>query len=477
MESISKKILDVSLALSNEKDDEILLEHILMSAMEITSCDAGTLYIKDNDRLYFRVMINNSMGGRIDSSDLPPVEISHDNLCTKSIIEQKIFNISDVREYNTIGVSGSKKYDSITGYQTVSTLVVPMTDKENHQIGVLQLINALDDNSDIIPFSNDHEIYISALASLATSGLVKMNQAKDISGLLDSLVRALSTAIYQRTPYNVTHTKNMVVYAERFLDWLDENRNDLAFSKDDRHQFLMSVWLHDVGKLIVPLEVMNKEKRLSAYNLERIHKRFEIIELNARLAEYRDGTAFEPVAEMLNHAYKVIDEVNNIEFLDKNLIESIKNIAKLTYIDIKGNTKPWLTEDEVTSLCIVSGTLTWSEREIMQSHVIMTEKILNQVSFGGKHNKVAKWASEHHEFVNGTGYPKKLKGDELCKETRLLTIIDVFDGISAVDRPYKKKISIEKALQILGSMVDEGKLDGELFKLFVESKAWEGSTP
>ncbi len=474
MESISKKILNVSLALSNEKNDEKLLELILTVAMDITSCDAGTLYIKEDDHLVFRVMITKSMGGRIEPKNLPPVDISHDKLCAKSLLLQKIINIPNVNEYNADKLEGHKKYDSITGYQTISTLVVPMTDKDNNQIGVLQLINSLDENKKIVPFSYDHEFYVSALASLATTSLVKMAQAKEINGLLDSLVRALSTAIYQRTPYNVTHTQNMVVYAEKFLSWLDENRPDIALSADDKKQFIMSVWLHDVGKLIVPLEVMNKETRLGT-SLERVLNRFEIIELTAKLNEYENNVPYEPVKQQLDTARQLVIKANSIDYVNKNLLESIKKVAELSYIDSKGNVSYWLTEKEVTSLSVITGTLTFAEREIMQQHVVMTEKILQQVSFGTKYNQVAKWASEHHEFINGTGYPKKISGEELCKETRMLTILDVFDGISAKDRPYRTKISTEKAFEIMGYMVDDGKLDGELFKLFKQSKSWEGS--
>ncbi len=474
MESISKKILNVSLALSNEKNDEKLLELILTVAMDITSCDAGTLYIKEGDHLVFSVMITKSMGGRLENLNLPPVDISHDKLCAKSLLLQKIINIPNVNEYNNDKLVGHKKYDSLTGYQTVSTLVVPMTDKDNNQIGVLQLINSLDKNNNIVPFSYDHEFYVSALASLATTSLVKMAQAKEINGLLDSLVRALSTAIYQRTPYNVTHTQNMVVYAERFLDWLDRNKPEVAFTEDDKKQFIMSVWLHDVGKLIVPLEVMNKDTRLGKH-LERVLNRFEIIELTARLNVYEKNVPFEPVKEQLTIARRLILEANTIDYVNKNLLEGIKNIAKLTYINNEGTIVNWLTDDEVTSLSVITGTLTFAEREIMQQHVVMTEKILQQVSFGSKYSQVAKWASEHHEFVNGTGYPKKIKGDELCKETRILTILDVFDGISAKDRPYRSKITTERAFEIMGYMVDEGKLDGYLFNLFKQSKSWEGN--
>ncbi len=469
---ISKKILDVSLALSAEKDDEVLLELILNAAMDITSCDAGTLYIKKDNLLHFKIMITKSMGGRLSPSGLPPVEITPQNLCAKSLLEHKIINISDANKGRSEVNTGSKKYDAITGYRTVSMLVVPMVDKENNQIGVLQLINALDKDQKIVPFSVDQEIYVSALTSLAASSLVKMEQAQEISGLLDSLVKVMSTAIYERTPYNVTHTQNMVLYAQRFIDWLNTHHPHLGFTPDDKKQFIMSVWLHDVGKLTVPLEVMNKDSRLGDA-LERIATRFEIIELTARLNELTNGVPFAPIKEKLIYASQLIENANEIGRLPDGIAQQIKEIAKLTYVDSNGEVQNWLTPEETTSLCIPTGTLTQKEREIMQSHVVMTERILKQISFGSKYIMVAKWAGEHHEFLNGTGYPHKLKGDELCKETRILTILDVFDGLSAKDRPYKPAMKVEKVLSIMNNMVEEGKIDGTILDLFVQSKVWE----
>ncbi len=466
-------MLNVSLALSSEKDDETLLELILTSAMDIAGCDAGTLYIKQNNKLYFKTMITHSMGGRQSAENLPPVEIDSRNICARALLQKSIINVPNVQADDYKGHEGPKKYDAMTGYNTVSMLVVPMIDKENHEIGVVQLINAKDENGEITPFSTDHEIYISALSSLAATGLVKMEQAQEIKGLLNSLVRALSTAIYERTPYNVHHTINMTKYAERFLKWLDENEPSLAFSEDNKRQFIMSVWLHDVGKLTVPIEVMNKSSRLGDA-MERVLTRLEIVELTARLEEAKNGIPFQPIAGQLEHARDMITRANTVGRMTDDLLDEIKVISNFTYTDRHGDTCRWLSEDEFTSLCILTGTLTAEERGIMQSHVVMTENILGQVSFGSGYDMVKKWASEHHELLDGSGYPKGLKGDELCTETRILTIIDIFDGLAAKDRPYKPHIELERALAILRSMAEEGKLDKKLLELFINSRAWDG---
>ncbi len=473
MESnILKKLLEVSISLSAEKNDEKVLGIILDTAMSLTNCDAGTLYIKNEDKLYFKIMFTNSMGEAIKKDNLPPVEIESTNICARALIERKIINIKDVYDENNFDFSGAKKYDKLTGYKTVSMLVVPMEDNRDEQIGVLQLINAKTSSEQIVPFKKEHEIYISALTSQAAICLVKMNQAQEIQGLLDSLVRALSTAIYERTPYNVTHTKNMVKYTERFLDWLDANCKKDRFCAHKRRQFLMSVWLHDVGKLTVPLEVMNKETRLSS-GLERLLTRLDIIELLARLEHAENGAELSPVMDKLKRARHIISEANGAMYLSDELEQEVKEISKYTYKDKDGEIKPWLTEHETECLCIKKGTLTAQERNVMESHVLMTKRILSQVSFGSEYENVAKWASEHHEFLNGKGYPNKINNGQLCYETRLLTIIDVFDGLFSKDRPYRKPLTIEKTLEIINDMADCGQLDKDILKLFLESRVWE----
>ncbi len=469
---ISKKLLDVSVALSAEKDDEVLLERILNVAMEITNCDAATIYIKNENVLNFRLMFTQSIGGKIDAGSMPPVEITSENVCSKAFIERKVYNIKNVYENSEFDFTGPKKYDKLTGYKTVSMLVVPMQTNSGDQIGVLQLINAMTEDKKTVPFTKEHEQYVTALTSQVAISLVKMNQAQEIKGLVDSLTKALSTAIYERTPYNVTHTANMVKYANRFLDWLDRTDNKHKFTPKDRNQFIMSVWLHDVGKLTVPLEVMNKESRLST-GIDKVLKRFEIIDLSARLMQAEKGIPYKPVKEKLEHAKKIIFKANIAPIIDEELEREIKQISNLTYEDLNGLKVNWLRDFEVDALCIKSGTLTSLERRKMENHVVMTKTILDQVKFGKEYDKVKKWASEHHEFLDGSGYPKRLKGDELCFETRLLTILDVMDGLSAKDRPYRKVIPIEKVIEILNDMALKNKIDKKILSLFIESKAWE----
>ncbi len=468
----TQKILDTSIALSAEKDSARLLEMILTVAMDITRCDAGTLYILEEDQLHFHIMITKSMGGRIDTKDLPPVALQKSNVCACATLENRIINLPDVYQNEVYDFSGPKKYDALTGYKTTSMMVIPMTDTKGHCIGVIQLINALSEEGEVMAFDPQQEPFIAALTSQAAISLTNTNQQIEIENLLLSLIRVLSTAIYERTPYNVTHTQNMSRYLDRFLDWLAEHSDKYAFTTEERRQLSMSVWLHDVGKLTVPLEVMNKKTRLGD-DLEKILTRLELIDLTAQLNETRGGAPYAPIKQTLARVSALVQIVNTSSYLNDDLAHQVKLLQGYRYIDQHGKEQPWFTEKELASLGIRAGTLTAEERKVMETHVVMTERILNQVSFGKEYKMVATYASQHHEFLNGTGYPNGLTAEQLGVESRILTIIDVFDGLSATDRPYKQPIPIDRVFSILWDMVEEGKLDGDILGLFQLSRVWE----
>ena len=475
----TEKLLDIGIALSSEKDDDKLLETILTAAMDITSCDAGTLYIRGGDALAFRIMVTKSLGifrgGKRGKIDLPPVQLSRANACACAAIENRLINIPDVYEDDIFDFSGPRKYDAMTGYRTRSMLVVPMENDRGEVIGVLQLLNALDENGAVIPFDPYYEQVIRSLASQAAICLSNMNYETEIIELLDSFVRVTSTAIDARSPYNANHTRNMVLYGGRFLDWLDETNNDWHFSAPERRQFLMTVWLHDVGKLVTPLNVMNKESRLGD-KLDAVLHRFETIGLLERIAflEGRiDREMLETRKKELSEARELILRSNPAGFLPEEEYAALGRLAEKTYIDENGETQPWLTADEAHALSVRKGTLTPEERKVMESHVAMTARMLGQMKFTSDCAMVPVWASEHHEFLNGSGYPKKLADGEIPREVRLLTILDIFDALTARDRPYKKPMPAEKALAVLDGMAADGQLDPSILELFKKSEAWK----
>ncbi len=471
-----ERLLEISISLGVEKDGEKLLEHILEEAMDITNCDGGTLYILHKDALEFKVMITKSLhikkSASRDEIKLPPVKLDRYNVCAYSVIENKLINIEDVYQSELFDFSGPLKYDAITGYRTKSMLVVPMENDKGEIIGVMQLLNARDGDGAFVAFDKQAEKILHALASQVAVALTNMNYIEEIKSLMESMVETISTAIHYKTPYNVTHTTSMVHYAEHFINFLNQREDlDWKFSEEKKKLFLMSIWLHDIGKLGTPLHIMDKAVRLGD-KLERVETRFDTIALleeNAALKRGEDGKA---VVKEVEEAKSYVLETNYCPFVDEKRIEKILAIASRSYVDRTGKIQPWLTKEEVTDLSIRKGTLTEAERRKMQEHVVMTTHILSKMDFKGSYAMVPTWASNHHEFLNGKGYPRGLTAADLDRESRLLTILDIFDGLTANDRPYKKAFTMEETFRILEEMAEQGQLDQEVLGLFRESRAW-----
>ena len=474
-----KRVLSGCLELTAQHDREELLSTILDSAMDIAGCDAGTLYLLEDDGLHFVRMVTRSQsirqGGHADPIRLPPVPMEEKYVAAWVAIHNETINVADVHTDSHFDFTGSIRYDAMTGYRTQSMLVVPLANDRGELIGVMQLINALNDAGETIPFDPDSEFLISAIASQAALSIVNMKYAEQITSLLDSLVGALSSAIDERSPYNAHHTRNMVTIAEAFLDDLERRGDPLAFSERRRRAFLMSIWLHDVGKLTVPLEIMDKESRLGPL-LGDVRERFRVIALLDRVAMLEgrlDAAEQQRRAGALSDALGFITRINTAGFLPDADLEALEALASKRYTDENGAECPLLTDAELGQLRTRKGTLTDAEREIMQNHVVVTSKILSHVSFPKMYSDVPRWAGAHHELLNGRGYPAHLTAERIPVEVRLLTILDVFEALTAQDRPYKPAMPVEKALGILDSMVQEGAVDGELLALFRRSRAWE----
>lgn len=300
---------------------------------------------------------------------------------------------------------------------------------------------------------------------------------KVLSESLDRFIQVMIGAIEARTPYNANHTKSMVMYAKKYLDWLEEN--DIRKVKSIRNQFIASVWLHDIGKLVIPKSVMDKARRLGSHEKDVMH-RIELAIMCERLRMANDpSTSTKRSAKrkikQLEDASEIIMAANIVGFLNDEMSEKIKKISKMNVLTPTGEKIKLLDDYEKESLLIRRGTLTDEERKIIQSHVVHTKEMLDQMDFSEVYGEVSTWASNHHEFLDGSGYPNGLKGDEISWECRLLTIIDIYDSITADDRPYKPSMPPERAFDILRSMCREGKLDLDITESFYESKAWDRS--
>lgn len=464
-----RKILSIGIDLTTEKDRNKLLEKILIESMDVTNCDAGTLYVLEDEALKFKVMKTLSMGvsqgENGEEINLPPVPLKEENVCAYCAIHQQVINIADVWHNDTFDFSGPKKYDGMTGYHTESMLVIPLANHEGEVIGVMQLINALDDEGNIIVFNKDFEFIILSLASQAAIAISNMRYTEELKEQMWSFTEALATAIDERTPYNATHTRKVADYSGLLVDELNKEYEAGEFPEyfdiQRKEQLIMGALLHDIGKMIVPLHVMNKATRLDR-QLPIVKDRFTLFMSYAKIrflegklseAEYQLEQAF------LEDTISFIEEIDSKGFLPDEDYDKIVEIAEATCTAPDETKIPLLTEKEAECLKIRKGTLTNDERIVMENHVVMTKKILEKVHFNRYFKDCPTWAAQHHETLNGTGYPDKLMADDLAMESRILAVADIYDALTSQDRPYKKPMPKEKAISILESMVEEGRLD------------------
>jgi HD-GYP domain-containing protein (c-di-GMP phosphodiesterase class II) len=477
-----EKALEALLAFSRETNFYDLLNTIMTKMMDLTNADAGTLYVVEDEQLVFRIMKTLSLNichGAADQIDLPPIELNAetvDNISAYAAINNELVSIDDVYESSRFNFSGPKNYDNLTGYKTQSMLVFPLATTENEVIGVIQLINAIDrETGAVVPFGAAFDTsMLLALASASANALANILYAREIDELFHSFVRVLTKAIDERSAYSVNHTNNVAKLCGDFAEYLSKKfpkGHVYHFSDNRQSQLVMAAYLHDVGKIVTPLNIMDKRDRLGD-QLESVLYRFDIKALQLERdclagkitrAEYEEAAAY--LAEILDF---VID-MNNAGYMPEEKFKKVAELKHLTFIDRFGQNIPIFTAENIESLNIRKGTLTVKEREIMQEHAAITQRWLDNMKFNKSYKHVSRWASSHHEHLDGTGYPGGLNADEIELEICILTILDIFDALTASDRPYRKSMPIDKAYGILRSMVDEGKLHKELVELFIES--------
>ena len=464
-------VLNIGIQLSKEKDRNHLLNMIVNTSMKFTNCDAATLYLYENDTLTFKLMKINSQninkGEQGEPIYMPAVPLREENICAYSAIHRQILNIEDVWKNDMFDFSGPKTYDKLTGYDTKSMLVVPMSDYEGRLIGVLQLINAQDDMGTVINFEKEVEPIILTLASQVAIILVNLSYLEEIKTQMWSFTEALAETVDARTPYNGSHIRKVAQYVELIADYInrlhEQGKEEEYFDQQRKEQLVMGALLHDIGKIVIPLKIMNKAKRLDGKE-EVLYKRLELIEAYYEIDYLKGNLSSEGITrkkEQLKEIRELLEVVNGAGFITEELQKRLQDVLLLEYEGEKGKI-PYFTEEEKECLSIQKGTFTKEERKIMESHVVMTERILSKVHFNSYYADSPTWAITHHELLDGTGYPRGLKADQLKLESRIMAVADICDALLASDRPYKKPLSKEKAFEIMENMAKEGKLDAKL---------------
>jgi HD-GYP domain-containing protein (c-di-GMP phosphodiesterase class II) len=493
-----RKLTRIGMALSAERNIDRLFEMIVEEAREFTGADGGTLYITSDDEaeLKFAIVqtetLNVRMGGTGGQITWKPVQLrnpdgtpNHGNVSAHVALTANTINIRDVYDAGDFDFQGTRRFDAQTGYRSKSMLVVPMKNHENDIIGVLQLLNARnDEHSEVIPFSPECQEMTESLASQAAVALSNNRLIHDLEELMESFIHAIATAIDEKSPYTGGHVRRVaeltMAIAQRINDVKVGPYADVRFSDDQLKELQTAAWLHDVGKVTTPECVVDKATKLETIydRIGLLRLRFEVCGLQAQLRKLQEGVPSgsaetidkDEIETALKEEFRFISETNlGSERMSDEMMEKVRNIARRTWT-LDGKEETLLSPDEVENLNIRQGTLSAREREIIQNHARMTYKILSQLPFPKKLKHVPYYAATHHEMLNGKGYPKGLNAAQLPLQSRIIALADVFEALTANDRPYRKGKTLEETMHILAMMVKDGHIDPDLFAFFQEEE-------
>ncbi len=503
-----KQLTSIGLALSAEKNISKLLEMIVDESRDLSNADGGTLYIVDDDKkyLHFEIMQNDTMKTRMGGTSgveisLPKVPLyidgkpNYSNVSSYTALTGEPVNIPDVYEAEGFDFTGPRKYDETTGYHSKSMLVIPMKNHENNIIGVLQLLNAKDpETGEVVAFCTEYVNLIGSLASQAAVALTNTQLIQDLRNLLYAFIKSIATAIDEKSPYTGGHIKRVVTLTMMLAETINNTNKgkfkNVNFNEDEMEELRLAAWMHDVGKITTPEYVVDKSTKLQTIfdRISLIETRFQVI---AQLIEDRhltrkfellqngktSGSEIKQLDKELSGNIKLLQEEldfikkcnNPGEFLGDDKIEKIKEIANKTY-SFGNMDYQYLTEDEVKNLCIQKGSLTEEERKIIENHATMTLKMLNELPFPPKLANVPEYAAGHHEKLDGSGYPRGLTEKEMSLQSRIMAVADIFEALTARDRPYKKPMKLSQAVKIMGFMKKDRHIDPDIYDLFIESR-------
>lgn len=484
----------VGLALGAEKNRDVLVERILLEAKELCDADGGTLYLRtDDDHLAFTIMRNDtldiSMGGTTERAiELPAIpmfrddEPNHQNVASHCAILKTSVNIPDAYDAKGFDFSGTKAFDEKSGYRSRSFLTIPMLNQEDRVIGVLQLINARSDDGEVIPFRPGDQEIVEALASQAAIALDNQLLLSSQRDLMEAFIKLIAAAIDDKSPYTGGHCRRVPVLTELLTKAVCEAEEgpfaDFDLTEAEWYELHIAGWLHDCGKVTTPVHVMDKATKLETITdrIAEVRTRFAVLKHEAALRRSDAGGSKEATQRYEATIAELDDdlaflEVANVggEFMSDDKKARVRSIAERTWTNERGESKPLLTDEEVDNLVISRGTLTESERLIINGHMVQTIRMLEALPFPRDLKRVPEYAGGHHEKMDGGGYPKGLFAGDMSVPARIMAIADVFEALTAQDRPYKKGKPLSEAMRIMGFMKKDNHLDPALFDIFVKS--------
>ena len=500
----------IGASLSAERDINRLLESILTAAKTITRADGGTLYRVTEERtLKFEIVRTNSLKYYLGGTTGTPVPFYPIHLMTKegvpnhsmvaayAALTGKTVNIPDAYTAEGFDFSGTRNFDKKTGYRSKSFLTVPMRNHENEAIGVLQLINATHPVSgEIVAFSPSDQRLAESLASQAAIALTNRMLIIQLEELFESFINLINMAIDEKSPYTGGHCQRVpsltMMLAEAVNDMSEGPLAAFSMSDKDRYELKIAGLLHDCGKVTTPVHVVDKATKLQTLfdRIQVIDTRIEVLKRDAEIELLKERAQLAAKAALrseldaadlrFRERVRRLDEDRaflracNIggEAMRDPDIERVKGIAKYRWTDISGHEANFLSEDELKNLTIRAGTLTGEERQVINHHIVATIKMLEALPWPKHLTNVPEYAGGHHERMDGKGYPKGLTREQMSVQARVMGIADIFEALTAKDRPYKKGKTLSESLQILGKMRMGGHVDPDLFDVFVRKRVY-----
>jgi HD-GYP domain-containing protein (c-di-GMP phosphodiesterase class II) len=497
----------IGIALSAEKDIERLQSFILTSMRQLTHADGASLWLKSDDEGGAKLFLASSQNHSIDKSTYSAFKVPVDEKTvvgyTVSVGASQIYDDA----YNPPAGKpvGGKSFDAQFGYRTKSMLTVPMRDYNNEVVGAVQLINAKrrletrltkeNVEQEVVSFHPDDVEMIESIASQAAVALDNKNLLKDIEDLFDQFVTASVYAIEQRDPSTAGHSGRVEALTSKLADEVTRievgKYRDVVFSKDQLKELRYACLLHDFGKIGVREDILVKEKKLFPFQLDLIQWRFDSVERWAQLraeleAKQGNGVDAARVAEIERRLeaelekyrmwFEAIAMANEPSVLPEDKASTLSDITGHDFPDVSGRVHHLIAPQEFHFLSIQKGTLTNEERKEIESHVAKSHDFLSKIQWtklSPLMGNIPEFAWGHHEKLDGSGYPRGLKGSEIPTQTRMMTISDIYDALTARDRPYKPAVPTSAALDILNAEAGRGQLDADLLEVFIAKRVYD----
>ena len=505
-----EQLNQIGVALSKERDISRLLELILRATKSITHADGGTLYrMVDSQALRFEILLNDSLNVAMGGSSGKPITFpdlplyleggapNNAMVAVYAALNRQTVNIGDAYTEPNFDFAGTRRFDASTGYRSQSFLTVPMLDHEDQVIGVLQLINAKPPGSDKVrAFSMSDQSLTESLASQAAIALTNRMLITQLEQLFESFIAMINAAIDEKSPYTGGHCQRVPMLtmelARAVNDTTEGPLADFKLDERDMYELKIAGLLHDCGKVTTPVHVVDKATKMQTLfdRIELLDTRFEVIRRDAEieclrgqlaLRQAEDDQAEQALAQRLREQWQRIDadraflsRVNHGgEFMKDEDLARVRDIGtRRQWQTPSGQTANFLSDDELENLSIRAGTLTAAEREVINHHIVTTITMLEQLPWPKHLRRVTEYAGGHHERMDGEGYPKGLKREEMSLPARIMGIADIFEALTASDRPYKKGMTLSEALNILRKFKFNGHIDPDLFDVFVKKQVY-----